>query len=67
MKAADKIKMIAQAWNELPESARAKYEKRAAKDRERYIQEMSVWQAKIKEDGSAQQISELKKLKSKKK
>ena len=67
MKAADKIKIIAQAWNELSEAARTKYEKKAAKDRERYIQEMGVWQAKIKEDGSAQQISELKKLKSKKK
>jgi len=67
MKAADKIKIIAQAWNELSEAARTKYEKKAAKDRERYIQEMGVWQAKIKEDGSVEQISELKKLKSKKK
>jgi len=67
MKAADKIKAIAKAWNDLPENARNKYEAKAAKDKERYKQEMAVWKAKIKQDGSAQQISELKKLKSKKK
>ena len=67
MKAADKIKAIAKAWNDLPENARSKYEAKAAKDQERYKQEMAVWKAKIKQDGSAQQISELKKLKSKKK
>ena len=67
MKAADKIKVIAQAWKELSHDARTRYEKKAAKDRERYKAEMEVWEAKIKEDGSAEQISELKKLKSKKK
>ena len=67
MKASDKIKVIAQAWKELTEDARTKYEKKAAKDRERYKAEMEVWEAKIKEDGSVEQISELKKLKSKKK
>ena len=67
MKGAEKIKVIAQAWKELSDDVRSKYERKAAKDKERYKQEMESWQAKIKKDGSAEQISELKKLKSKKK
>ena len=67
MKGSETIKIIAQAWNELSEDARNQYEKKAAKDRERYKLEMERWQAKIKKDGSDEQISELKKLKSKKK
>ena len=67
LKGSETIKIIAQAWNELSEDARNQYEKKAAKDRERYKLEMERWQAKIKKDGSDEQISELKKLKSKKK
>ena len=67
MNGPEKIKVIAQAWKELSDDVRNKYEKTAAKDRERYKHEMERWQAKIKKDGSAEQISELKKLKSKKK
>ena len=67
VKGAEKIKVIAQAWKELSDDVRSKYERKAAKDKERYKQEMERWQAKIKKDGSAEQISELKKLKSKKK
>ena len=67
MKPAEKVKVIAQAWKELSDEARNKWEQKAGKDKERYQHEMKVWQAKIKTDGSAEQISELKKLKSKKK
>ena len=67
VKGAEKIKVIAQAWKELSDDVRSKYERKAAKDKERYKQEMERWQAKIKRYGSAEQISELKKLKSKKK
>merc|ERR1711874_792259 len=41
MKAADKIKVIAQAWKELSHDARTRYEKKAA-NRERYKAEMEV-------------------------
>ena len=67
MKASEKVKMIAQAWKDLSDGARNKYEEKAGKDRERYQHEMKVWKAKIKTDGSAEQISELKKLKAMKK
>ena len=40
---------------------------KARLDRERYISEMELWNAKIADDGNEEQISKLKKSASKKK
>ena len=67
MKASDVVKTLAQEWQSLPSDLKQKYEMKARLDRERYISEMELWNAKIADDGNEEQISKLKKSASKKK
>ena len=64
MKASDVVKALAQEWLTLPSDLKEKYEMKARQDKERYISEMELWNAKIADDGNEEQISKLKKSKS---